>query len=210
MNEKINKNIKLKITNAFGSIGYFFCTMQWFWVVLLYFSLLKSFALSMIAEDSANRAPVVVPPPQTPDIISGISSGPNVLIIVFSIVITLIVIAITIFVIIRMPSSIAKTSKSIVDTAAKNVTPIVLQIQHKKDTKKNRIKLTPLLVLITKITIITLPIILTFSSQLLSERLVEFSIAICVSSWLFGFSFTFFAIQYVLVRIFLIKPQDIK
>ena len=208
-NIKTKSNFKLKLANSFGSIGYFFCSMQWFWVVLLYFSLIKSFALSTIPNasiDSQPPQPVIL----DPDTVTAASSGPDIFFIIIATAITILIFAITIYVIVKMPSTISKASKNVVRGAAENATPILLQIQHKKDTKQNHIKLTPMLVLIMKLLLIIIPIGLTFASLFIPEQLVDFNISLIVSFWLLSISLFAFLIQYLLGKVFSLKIQDIK
>lgn len=152
--------------------------MQWFWVILLYFSLIKSFALSTIPNASIGSQ-VVQPVILDPDTVTAASSGPDMFFIIIAAAITVLILAVTIYAIVKMPSTISKVSKNVVRGTAENVTPILLQIQHKKDTKKNHIKLTPLLVLIIKLLLIIIPIGLTFVSLFIPEQLVDFNISLC-------------------------------
>lgn len=193
----------------FGSIGYFFCSMQWVWAFLLYFSLIKLFALSMVPENKSESLPIQPAIPR-PDVMVAGNAGPDIFFIIFAGLITVVVISITIYVIIKMPSTIAKASNNIVSSAAENVTPIILQIQHKKDTKKNHLKLTPLLILMMKIILIIAPIGLIIASQLVPDKFISFDIAMCVGLWLFCVSFIAFLIQYSLAKLFLLKLCDIR
>jgi hypothetical protein len=105
---------------------------------------------------------------------------------------------------------IIKTSKKIVHGVAGNVTPLLLKIQHKKDTKKYHIKLTARLILVIKAMVIVIPIILTFTSQFIEKQSIDFFIAMYVSLWLACFSLIFFVIQYSLANILSVKRQELR
>jgi len=192
-------NRKKNVSNFFGALGYFACLIQWFWVVILYSSLLKS-AVLLVSPDADN---VVT----KPDVV--INSGVSLPSIIFAGVVTIFVIILTVYVLIKMPSAILKTSKKIVNEAAESVVPVVLKVQHKKDTKKNHIKLTTRIIVIIKAVLLVLPIILTLVSQLLKVQIFGFYIAILISIWLAAFTIVFFILQYVIAKAFAVKSKDL-
>jgi len=116
---------------------------------------------------------------------------------------------ITMYIIVKIPSTIVKTTKKALHNTAENVTPLVLRIQHKKDTKKNHINLTPRLVLILKIILIIAPLILSFTSKFVDKQMFDFYIAMLISLWLACASIVFFAFQYILAVILSTKRQDL-
>lgn len=192
-------NLKKNVANLLGAFGYLFCSLLWLWAILLYFSLIKAFALfiSPSVENNVAKSSAVV------------DSGPNTLPIIVVAVITIIMAVLTIYIFIKIPSIIAKTSKKIVHKTAENITPTVLRIQNRKDTKKNHIKLTSHLILIIKIVLIITPIILSFLSRFMEKQIFDFYIVMYVSVWLAGISMIFFVIQYFLARLLLVKRQDL-
>lgn len=115
----------------------------------------------------------------------------------------------TVYVIIKIPSTIVKTGKKVVNEAADNLTPLILKVQHKKDTKKSRRKLTARLALTIKILIVTIPAILSLLSQFQDKPMVDYNVVMFISLWLAGFSIIAFFIQYLLAKIFAIKRQDL-
>ena len=192
-------NFKRKLSNFFGALGYFACLMQWFWAVMLYSSILKS----AIVYFSPNTNEVVTKADAV------VSSGPNMLSVIFAVIVTIFVLILTIYVLIKMPSTIIKTSKKAVSEAAEGVAPIVLKVQHKKDTKKNHIKLTAQIIVVIKIILIIVPTCLTFASQLLKTQIFGFYIAIFVGVWLAVFTVVFFILQYVIAKAFAVNVKDL-
>lgn len=199
MKAKTKNNIKRKAANFFGAFGYFFCSLLWFWVVIIYFSVIKAFALFF--SPTVNNH--VVKP------VAATSSAPGPLSIVVVVIVTVIMVLLTLYIIIKIPSTLAKASKKVVHQAAENATPLVLQVQHKKNTKKNHIKLTSGLIILMKVVLILIPVILTITSQFLQQQTLDFYIAMYVSVWLASFGVVFFGLQYLLASVLSVKHQDL-
>jgi hypothetical protein len=193
-------NFKKNFVNIFGAFGYFFSSMQWIWAVMLNFSLIKLLVLFI----SPNIDNTVTKPSSVVDL----GSSPLFMIIAGTITIAMIVL--TVYVLVKMPSIVVKTSKKVVRETADNVAPIVLRAQHKKDTKKNLIKLTPRIILLLKILLIIIPFLLTFTVQSMENQMIDYLTAAYVSLWLACISGAFFAFQYTLAKLFVINRQDIR
>ncbi|HUC96812.1 MAG TPA: hypothetical protein VMR16_04080 [Candidatus Saccharimonadales bacterium] len=183
----------------FGAFGYFFCSLLWFWAVILYFSVIKAFALffSPTVNNNVTKSATAISP------------GPGLLPIIVVFIVTAIMVLVTLYVIIKMPSTLAKVSKKIVHEAADGITPLVLRVQHKKDIKKNHIKLTSGLVIIMKIVLIFTPVVLTFASKFLEQQIFNFYIALYISLWLAGCSAIFFIFQYLFANLLSVKMKDL-
>ena len=138
-----------------------------------------------------------------------ITQSVNPLTFVVGSIILITVIAITIFVIVKMPSTIAKTGQKIVRKSTESVIPIILNIQNKKESKRNKIKLSFGLILIFKTLLIIIPVILTYTSQFIKDSTFDFYIAMYVSIFLLIISIVSFGIQYLLARLFSVNRQDI-
>ena len=190
---------KLKFTNFFGGLGYLGCAAQWLWVVLLYFSYIQRF-ISLVTPVANVKIVEVVPV---------IAQPVNPLMFVVGSIILITMIAITIFVIVKMPSTIAKTGQKIVHKSTESVIPIILNIQNKKETKRNKLKLSFGLILIFKTLLIIIPVIFTYTSQFIKDSTFDFYIAMYVSIFLLTISILLFGIQYLLAKLFLISRQDI-
>lgn len=191
-------NFKQKFTNFFGGLGYLGCAAQWLWVVLLYFSYIRGI-ISLMAPIATTEVVETLP----------VVQPINPLTFVIGSIAVISMVALTIFVFVKMPSTIAKTSEKFIHKSAESVTPILLRIQKKKETKRNRIKLTFGLILIIKISLIIIPVILSFMSQHIKNNTFDFYIAMYVSIFLFCISLIFFGVQYIAARLFSVNKQDI-
>jgi len=200
MAEEVKNNIKKGVVNLFGAIGYLVCSMQWLWAVALNFSLVKS--LTLFVSPDANN--IVVKPP-----VANADLGSNPLFMIVGIIFVIIMAAFTIFILVKMPSTIVKAGKKVVHGAAENVTPLVLRAQHKKDTKINHKKLSSSLVIILKIALVIIPLMLSYTSKFAESQIFDFDIAMIVAFWLVGFSGISFIAQYLLAKLFEVKKQDI-
>lgn len=207
MNIKEKMNFKRSIANFFGAFGYLSCILQWLWAVMLYFSLIESAVLFF--SSPASDSQIIKPIPATANVITTINSGPNIFSIIIAAIVIAIMVALTLYIFIKMPSIIIKTSKKVVQETADNVAPLVLRIQHKKDTKGNKIKLTPILVIIMKIILVTIPTILAIMSRFIENQMIDSYISTCVGLFLAGSSLLFFGAQYLVGKFFAIKRQDL-
>jgi len=194
-------NFKKGLVNFFGSLGYLACLLQWLWAVILYSDILKSIASSF--QSNAETAPVV-------DHSTVGFVAPSLPVIIFGAVVVLVMIALTIWVIVKVPSEIAKASKKVVGETAERVAPFVLKFQHKKITEKNRKKLTPRIIILIKLILLVLPIALAFSSILLDKPVFVLSVVTYATLFLACISLIFFVLQYILAKLFSINRQDIR
>lgn len=199
MKKKTQVNIKRNIVNILGSFGYLSCCLQWLWATVLNLSFINWIALLVTPriDDSSVKTVDVA------------SSSPDMLSIIFAIATTVIMLIFTVYVLIKIPSTIIKTGKKVVHQTADGVTPLMLRAQNKKGTKKNRLKMSHSLIIVMKVIVVILPIILTLLSQYASLQMMDFYIAMYVCVCLFSFSVTFFGLQYVLSAIFEVNRQEI-
>lgn len=188
------------MTNFFGAVGYASCFIQWLWVVILYSNLLMSF-VSIIAPNQDNE---VV---KTTSAVA--NASPSVAVMFMGVVVTIAMIIFTIYILVKIPSTIVKASKKVVHGAAENAVPLVLKIQNKPDTEKRRKKLAPKLILIIKVILIILPVILSFLSKFIDNQTLEFNIAMYVSAGLVIISALFFVFQYSLAGLLSVKKQEL-
>jgi hypothetical protein len=130
--------------------------------------------------------------------------------IIITAVITFVMVALTIYIIIKIPSTLIKTSKKVVQSAAENATPLILQAQNKKDTKRNHLKLTPSLVIVMKLILIIAPVLFAFGSQFIEKQAFDFFIAMYIGVLLACFSLLFFVFQYLAAGLMSVKKQDIR
>ena len=163
MNKKTKNNLKKKVTNFLGAVGYFFCSLQWLWVILLYSSLITGLAKIMNTETATQ--------PAQPS--ANLDLTASVPMIIIAAVITFVMVVLTLYILIKIPSTLIKSSKKVVQIAAEGAVPLILQAQKKKVTKRSRVKLTPFLIVIMKLILIFIPVVLVFVSQFIEKQMFE-------------------------------------
>lgn len=175
--------------------------MQWLWLAVIYSNIILS-AASYFLPKSDNSEPIK-------SAITAGSSQPGVFVMVFGALVTITMMVLAIYVIIKIPSTLAKTSKKVVHEAADNIAPIVLKFQKKPETKRRRIKLTFKLIVIMKSVLALLPLILTLFYHASDDQCLDYSIAIYISIWLAAISVVLFVIQYLLIYTLKVKKDEI-
>jgi len=198
MKQKPERSTKRKVVNVFGSLGYLFCFLQWFWAVMAYFSVIQSAAV-FVSPDAGQ--------PVEPSHFT--FTQPNPLEAIILAIVTVLMIGVTIYVLIKTPVKIAKTSSKIVHKTTESVVPLVIKSQHKKDTKRLRDRITSKLVIMFKILLILIPAAATVLSGLLDSRPLDYSIILVLAAGLTGFSVLFFGLQYLLAAALRIKLSDL-
>lgn len=179
---------KRTIANTFGAFGYLFCSLQWFWAAMLYLTVIQS-AILWLSPPANEQAP------QLPRLAFAI---PNQVELVIMAIVVVVMVALTIYGLARLPFSLAKAGRKTVHKTTEKVVPIVIRAQHKKDTKKQRKLLTVRIRLIMKLVLILVPIVLTASSGLLHELPIDYLIAVTIGGGIAVMSVLFFVIQYLL------------
>lgn len=199
MKSQTKTDVKRRIVNAFGSLGYFFSFFAWFWALLLYFSLFKA-TITLVAPNA--NAPVI----ETPQVNVSLPSWLEMTIVI---IVTTIMLAVTIYALVKLPSKIVKASSEVVHKTTAVAAPIIIKSQHKKDTQKNRMRLTPPLVFAFKIVLVVVPLIASLASKLLDKQSIDYTIAIIIAYGIAGLCVLFFAIQYALARAFRVKMTSL-
>ena len=199
MSRKTEHSGKKGITNSFGAFGYLVCFLQWFWAILLYFSVIESTTLLMSPRTNTHVEQSSGPAIVLPDLAQMIILG----------IVVVVTLAVTIYALVAVPKSIVKTSNKIVHSTAKRMAPIVIKAQHQPDTKRFRLIITAKLTLAIKGLLIIIPIVLAAASGLLEKQFIDHSIAVIVGLGLATFSAMFFAIQYLLAKLLHIKISDL-
>ncbi|HSW91055.1 MAG TPA: hypothetical protein VLG09_00230 [Candidatus Saccharimonadales bacterium] len=199
MKQKAKDKIKLKVANTFGVLGYLFCLLQWLWATILYLSVIQM-AATITAPDATQHVtqyptPTVTLPSQLLWVIVGIT--------------TFIMIVVTIYAFIKVPVGAVKASSKAIHRTAVTMTPVAISVQHKKDTKTLRMKITPQLTLIIKLLLSIIPVGLTLASLLLKEQQASYNVAIAVGAGLGLLAIVSFSIQYILLRLFRLKANEL-
>lgn len=199
MNNSPRRRFWVTITNTFGAFGYFFGFLEWFWVIMLYFSVIQSLArfVAPTTQQQVQQAPslsFVLPGPVETAVIA---------------ITTVLMVALSIYVLIKIPSSIVKTGRKMVQNTSQQAAPLVIRTQHKKDTKKTRLRITAKLIVVGKLLIVALPIIATLLSCLLDKQSIDYTIAVTISCGLATFSMVSFVLQYTLAKLFRVPLQKV-
>jgi hypothetical protein len=200
MKQGTGHSIKKNIANFFGSFGYLLCFLQWFWAIILYFSVIQSAALFI----SPNITRQVEQPHSLTFALPGLSE------MIIAAIIVAIMVAVTIYALIKIPLGIVKTGNKIVHRTAETMTPVVIKAQHKKDTKKIHTKITSKLTLVIKLLLIIIPIALAAASGLLEKQSLDYSIVMVIGWALACLSVAAFAIQYTIAGLFHVKMSDLR
>lgn len=199
MKQKSKRRLKKGITNTLGALGYLSCFLQWLWSAMLY----SSVALPVIvllappAREQAQPAP------------SFTFALPSLLETIIVAAVVIVMVALTAYALVKMPLTIAKTSRKAVHKTTEKIVPLAIKAQHKKDTKRLRALLTARVVVILKALIVIIPVALTASSGWLEELPLSYSIGIVVGGILAGFSVGLFAVQYLAAGLLRVKLSEL-
>jgi len=200
MKRKAESSAKKNAVNFFGAFGYLFCLLQWFWAVMLYFSVVQSTTKFVAPEAGSGHIE------QTSDFTLGLPDPLKWAVLIF---VTVLMIAITAYVLIKMPMGIVKNSNKAVHKTAESVAPMIMRAQHKKITPKSRLKITARLILALKLLLVATPVILAVASGLLEKQFIDYSIATVVAYGVAALSAGAFAMQYVLAKLLRVPTQGL-
>lgn len=198
MKTKTRYNIKRIVSNSFGVLGYLSCCLQWVWILVLYFDKYKETLMSFSkTENTEGYLPNFTI--QLPEVVT---------LVVGSIIVVL-VLCLTVYVIIKIPSTIVNTSKKAIRDTAEKAAPLAIKAMHKKQTKKLRLKITYELIIVIKTVLIIIPIALTYAHQFSGNQQIDYEIVKIVGCFLSAFSAVTFGIQYILSLMLSVKRDDI-
>lgn len=181
------------IANVFGMFGYFNVVLQWLFLLI--------FSLPLI--QSLHFAPSK--PPETPVIIlvqPEVPHDPSILTYIFSACIVIAMIGLSLYVLLRIPISIVRSSHRIVDEGAEAITPIVVRAVHTKNPKKSARNIKPYISLALKLFMSLTPLALLYilHAQLDFNGISTFTVYL-IGGILAGISFILFGLQYLIARL---------
>lgn len=188
----VSPQSKINFVNFFGALGYIFCALLWLLAVVAYSQVLMS-ALRSVTPQSQ---PLPLPPVQPDDP----TINPFAFIIMSAV--TVAVIALSIYILIRTPIVIARGGKKVVASTAQASAPIAMKVAHVKDTPPARQKFVFRISAVIKIVLVIMPLLGVFGSWFLLEHVIEYSVAIYAGVALAVVSIVWFTIQYALARAF--------
>ncbi|TAL15028.1 hypothetical protein EPN95_00780 [Patescibacteria group bacterium] len=173
--------------------------MQWLLAVVIYSSFIKSTLTSF--------TPVVQKSVQTRPVPINLATNVPVMVVVLLFAVSVIILAVYVFM--KIPSAVAKTSKKIVHEVAESSVPIVLHAQHLPQTKQNERKVIFRMTVLIKVLIILLPIIAAYCSQFIASQVLQFSVSMYLSLLLAACTTVFFLLQYVVARLLSVVKQEL-
>lgn len=193
---KKQSSFKLSFVNFFGALGYMSVILQWLWVVVLYGPALMDTPLKQLFLPSENK-PLLTP------MSHDVATAPSPFTIALAIGITIIVLAVTAYIIIKAPSAVGKTGSKVTHSAAKAVIPVITK--HKPIKKETRRKLTIRITILSKILLVIIPLVSILPVQFLSDLPVSFDIILIITTANAFLSLILFGLQYVAARIFRVQ-----
>lgn len=176
------------IANALGTLGYISIVFQWVWALLLLsYPIITQNPDTLLPHDISAEAP------------SPLTIDPSIapLATLVAIIVTVCVLVLTVIVIARLPKTVGKRASGITKTAANVVIPTVTQ--HKKITKKERLRLSSKIVALIKLTAIIAPLALLCFVATIDELPRQ-------AIWVTGIftsvcSLIYFALQYLIAAV---------
>lgn len=189
---------RVYIANLFGTLFYLSCLLQWMWAALPYMPWIVRIAELLQAPVAAPAEPANVP------VIT--SSPPSMTLVIITGIITVAIIVATIYVLIKIPTAVAKSGQKITQNASARIVPIVTH--HAKLAPKKRRRLTARIIIYLKLIVCTAPIILSVCAFTINTSL-DYAIIMFVAAVLGIGSFTLLALQAFFAKWLKLKPEDI-
>lgn len=186
---------RLIVVNIFGGLFYIFCLLQWLWAILPYLPGFISLATK------------IQPVTEQPSVVMQASSSqpPSLFMVVLASIIVVGILAVTAYVLIKLPVAIGKTGEKFTKGASQYLVPVVSH--HATLTPKKRLRLATRIVMIIKVTLCVLPVIVTAFSFSMALT-VPFDVTLIVAAFLAIVSFTLLAAQVGLARILHVALKD--
>lgn len=187
---------KLILVNSLGGLFYVFALLQWLWASLPYLPDLISFA-AKLQPSTAQPAPVIVQTTST--------GPPSVLMVLLASVIVVGMLAITAYVLIKLPTTIGKTGEKLTKSASHYLVPIISH--HAKLTPKKRLQLTARAILTVKFALCIAPaVIAALSFNVKSD--VSYGIILIVAVFLTAVALLLLGTQLLLVKLLKVPLKD--
>jgi hypothetical protein len=181
-------NMKTNVANIFGALGYLACATQWLWGVLLYSNGLQSYLTSITPK---------VEKPVVHYSASAVDVNTSLLFLVFGAIVTIIIIGLSIYFVVKTPSAIVKTATHVVHHTAETITPAILHMEHKKDTPTNHKKVAVIIKLILKAMLVVIPFVGSVLSSYTAMPLFSHSTVLYSSAGLLVITVVLFTVQYL-------------
>ncbi len=179
---------RLIVVNIFGGLFYIFCLLQWLWAILPYLPGFISLATK------------IQPVTERPSVVMQASSSqpPSLFMVVLASIIVVGILAMTAYVLVKLPATIGKAGEKFTKSASQHLVPVVSH--HATLTPRKRLRLATRIVMMIKMALCVLPVIvasLSFSMALT----VPFNVTLIVAAFLAIVSFILLAAQVSLAKI---------
>ena len=189
-----------RTVNVFAALAYLILAIQWMFAVVVYLP----FIASLLPERTAEPSTTSVPEP--------IFTAPNegsVLSFFIIALVMIIMIGLTVYILAKIPSTIARTGRKAVKNSSAAVTHAYAKVTHQKETKRLRLQLEHRVVVAIKIFLLAAPVALAYGVYLLPESELAPEMVIYLSAFLAQIVLLLFAAQYTLAYLFSIKKTDL-
>lgn len=184
----------------FGAFGYLACAVQWLWGVILYSNSLQSYLTS------------VTPKVEKPIVhysTNAVDANTSLLFLVLGSIVTVVIIGLSIYFVVKTPSAIVKTATKVVHETAETIAPVVLRIEHKSETPKNHRKVVLNIRLFLKIILILIPFVASVLSIKNNVPVFGYELVVYSSVALLSLTVVLFATQYLLGAIFKVNKKEL-
>lgn len=183
--------------NLFGALGYVMVAIEWVIAVALYAPLLQLIPRS---EPLVPAAPVVVTPIDTAASVAGF---------IFVIVVTVAMAVLTLVVLVKMPATIARSSKKMVDKGSATMTTATLKLMHKKNTKKRRLVIQPRIVGFLKLLFLGIPLVIAYCVRFVPSPTLEPTLALFAVVVLANMAMVAFITQYSIAVVSNVRKAEL-
>jgi len=198
MAKKDKSRWRARFANTFGALGYVVVVFQWVLALALFVPMLNQVDLLWPQEPPVVDAPVVSAP-----------SEPSILTFIGVAVIVAIMLALTVYIMLKLPSAVVRTSRKVVHKSSDTVSSALLHVMKKPDTKKARERLAPRVVAFLKLAAVCLPVLLVFLSRYIQGQTADDSLILFMASSLSNIAVLMFMVQYFGAKILKVNSADI-
>ena len=177
--------LRRHLANSFGVAGYGFAVLVWLWLAAICLPpLLKSDALHWTLPQTTGTRPSA----PVPDL-----SLPPAWMLVLGAFVTIVMIAITLYILIKVPVQAVKSTSSVAHHTAERLIPVV--VHHKKVSQKRARLIGARLLFYLKLALACLPILLSPLILLVPQAELPFDLIILVAASLSLLAVLSFALQ---------------
>lgn len=184
------------LVNVFGTFFYMVCLLQWLWALLPFLPQLIQFATTLQPEPTKSE-------PAQHIISTAPMSDLSIAIIIF---ITLTMIGVTVYALIKLPSGVGKAGSKLTHKASNYIVPVVSH--HAKLSQKKRQWLTARIAIDIKLGLCMVPAVIVLFSYI-SQTSLPYDVSVFVCVILTVTALALLGIQLLLAKHFRVKPDQI-